>query len=324
VDTIGDGQDLVDRRIRDVFGTKEQTSVIEWESTGLSDSEVLDRFLNDRTGTKFRRLWSGDFYEVGYDESRAEFTIARKLNFYTGDPEQTERIMRNNPNIARQKWDTHRTYLVGTITKADPEKFHTPSSDLEINVSPQDSTQLSNHGLYKARDDDWNEFLPSYTTDELYDMAREETPWVMEGIAAKGAVTDFYGPAKHGGKTTFMTHACASIVEGVPFIGCDVRKDKILYLTEMAPDNFKDYLQKAGICKGEDFRTVFKMDVWELPWGLLIDAAGKMCANEGRGGSSWTPSQSSQMYAARRKTTPGTFTRSCPRYGRSRRFTIWR
>jgi hypothetical protein len=168
------------------------------------------------------------------------------------------------------------------------------------------------------------DFLPSYTTDELYDMAREETPWVMEGIAAKGAVTDFYGPAKHGGKTTFMTHACASIVEGVPFIGCDVRKDKILYLTEMAPDNFKDYLQKAGIRKGEDFRTVFKMDVWELPWGLLIDAAGKMCANEGRGGSSWTPSQSSQMYAARRKTTPGTFTRSCPRYGRSRRFTIWR
>jgi hypothetical protein len=125
--------------------------------------------------------------------------------------------------------------------------------------------------------------LPSYSVDELNEMAREETPWVIEGIAAKGAVTDFYGPAKHGGKTTFITHACASIVDGLPFIGRNVSKERVLYLTEMAPDNFKDYLQNATIRKGDDFRTVFKKDVWDVPWDALIEAAGQKCANEGRG-----------------------------------------
>jgi hypothetical protein len=106
---------------------------------------------------------------------------------------------------------------------------------------------------------------------------------VIEGIAAKGAVTDFYGPAKHGGKTTFITHACASIVDGLSFIGREVNQQRVLYLTEMAQDNFKDYLHHASIRKGDDFRTVFKRDVWDVPWDQLIEAAGRMCADQERG-----------------------------------------
>lgn len=125
--------------------------------------------------------------------------------------------------------------------------------------------------------------IPSFTTDELNSMAREETPWVIEGIAARGAVTDFFGPAKHGGKTTFITHACASIIDGLPFVGRGVSKEKILYLTEMAPDNWKDYQHHAGIKSGDGLRTVFKKDAWDVPWDSLIAAAGEMCASEGRG-----------------------------------------
>ena len=110
---------MVDTLLTDVFGPVKQTSAVQWESTGLTDDEVVDHFCNDKNGAKFRRLWSGDYYEYGYDESRAEFAIAGRLNFYTGDPAQTERIMRNNPKIARDKWDSHRTYLLEhTITKA--------------------------------------------------------------------------------------------------------------------------------------------------------------------------------------------------------------
>ena len=110
---------------------------------GLTDSEVIDKALNDKTGADFRRLWDGDYSAYRHDDSRGDFAIARKLNSYTGDPEQTERIMRGNTNIARNKWDSHRTYLVDTITKAEPDDFYAGSKGWIIAHPAQVSSSLS-------------------------------------------------------------------------------------------------------------------------------------------------------------------------------------
>ncbi|MBA3424111.1 MAG: AAA family ATPase [Rubrobacter sp.] len=281
VTTVGDGQDLIDKLLTDVFKSERQTSNVQWESADLTDSEVIDKALHDKTGAQFSRLWSGDYSEFADDESRAEWNIIKKLNFYTGDPAQTERIMRNNLNIARDKWDTHKTYLMDTITKAEPDDFYAGNQGRLI--AHADSDKNSNIGTIYSPPIIIGKHLPSYSVDELNETAREETPWVIEGIAAKGAVTDFYGPAKHGGKTTFITHACASIVDGLPFVGREVNQERVLYLTEMAPDNFKDYLYNASNRKGDDFRTVFKRDVWDMKWDELIATAGQMCADQERG-----------------------------------------
>ncbi len=319
IKTVGEGQDLIDKLLTDVFPPeKATTDPGDWPGSLWTDEEVIELACENE---KFRKAWSGDYSDFSDDASGAEFYISWAISRFSRDPHQTERIMRDNETIARPKWDTHPTYLFErTILKSKPadEDFEDKA---RLITHDSVSSQVSIHALIQGRDDDWKEkeaylsekvqnrgndaqtekklsnhhggtsngvigkkiSIPSFTTDELNHMAREETPWVIEGIAARGAVTDFFGPAKHGGKTTFITHACAAIIDGLPLVGRSVSKEKILYLTEMAPDNWKDYQHGAGIKSGNGLRTVFKKDAWDVPWDSLIAAAGEMCAQEERG-----------------------------------------
>lgn len=151
VKTVGDGQDLIDRLISDVMPPERETpDAADWEPTGLTGDEAVKRASNDKTGEKFRKLWGGDFSEYANDASSAEYAIAGKLNFYTGDAKQTERIMRGNPSLYRPKWDTHPTYLLErTIMGNVPEKFFDPHSALRMTVGkgkqpePEEVTGLS-------------------------------------------------------------------------------------------------------------------------------------------------------------------------------------
>jgi hypothetical protein len=135
-ESIGNAQDVVDDLLTDVFGPEKQApSADEWEPTRLTDAEAVERASNDRTGDKFRKVWDGDLAEFLGDESTADWHVAGKLNFYTGDPHQTERIMQANPNLYRPKWDTHPTYLMDlTIMGNVPESFFDPHSDLRMTV----------------------------------------------------------------------------------------------------------------------------------------------------------------------------------------------
>ena len=105
----------------------------------------------------------------------------------------------------------------------------------------------SHHDPSKGSERSGNKKLPSFTTDELYDAAREETPWVVTGLLVRGGVTDFVGAAKESGKTTFITHLVGHVIDGLTFINRAVERSRVLILTEMAPDNFRDYLQRAGV-----------------------------------------------------------------------------
>ena len=70
--------------------------------------------LLDTTHCTFDELWNADpivktIYE---DDSAIDFSIAVRLAFWTGcDAPRIERLMRSNPRIYREKWDSHKTYL---------------------------------------------------------------------------------------------------------------------------------------------------------------------------------------------------------------------
>jgi len=147
----------------------------------------------------------------------------------------------------------------------------------------ENSAHFSDHALYKGSEHDQKEFLPVLSARELYATAREETPWVVEGLAARGAITDFHGAAKESGKTTFILDLVSHVTAGLVFVGKSVAHTKALILSEMSQDNLKGYLRRAGIAEGDDVSIVLKRDVWEVPWADLIPKAGELCAAEGRG-----------------------------------------
>jgi hypothetical protein len=88
--------------------------------------------------------------------------------------------------------------------------------------------------------------LPALTVAEFLEKTPESYDWVVEGIAAKGAVIKFAGKAKEAGKTTFLMCAVSDALQGTEFLGRETKKSRVLYLSEQA-DNLREALKDAGI-----------------------------------------------------------------------------
>ena len=84
-------------------------------SVDLDDAEVLEKCQNATNGAKFNALWRGDI--SGYPSaSEAELALCSILAFYTQDPSQIERLVRQS-GLYREKWD-RTDYVTRTIGKA--------------------------------------------------------------------------------------------------------------------------------------------------------------------------------------------------------------
>ncbi|MDP9438197.1 MAG: AAA family ATPase [Actinomycetota bacterium] len=129
---VGEGQDLINRLLADVFGPEREISEDWGEPNNLPDAEVIERASNDGGGERFRKAWGGDFTDYANDASSAEYALTGHLSFYTKSPRQTETLMRGNPDLYRPKWDSHATYLARTILNSKPDEFFDPNSDLRM------------------------------------------------------------------------------------------------------------------------------------------------------------------------------------------------
>ncbi len=119
--------------------------------------------------------------------------------------------------------------------------------------------------------------LPIRTVDELMEEAGEDVPWIVENILARGALTDFFGPAKRGGKTTFWTHTITAGARGEDVAGFATVPAKYLYLTEQG-NNFALSLRASGLVDHpEHVRIVQFKDVSGLQWKNLITNAAADC-----------------------------------------------
>ncbi len=119
--------------------------------------------------------------------------------------------------------------------------------------------------------------LPIKSVDDIMEEAGEEVPWIVEDILARGALTDFYGPAKRGGKTTFWTHAIAAGARGEDVAGFGTTRARYLYLTEQG-SNFALSLESSGLVAYPDHIGVVQFkDVSTLQWKNLITNAAACC-----------------------------------------------
>ena len=154
-------------------------------------------------------------------------------------------------------------------------------------VEPGGSGELrAEAGLGEKRDDDVysppthggfgenKSTLPIKSVEEVIDEAGEKVPWVIEDVCARGALTEFSGLAKRGGKTTFWLHAIAAGAKEEDHAGFHTEPAKYLYLTEQG-NNFAQALQESGL---EDYpkhvNIVQLKDVSGRKWDTLIQQAG--------------------------------------------------
>lgn len=123
--------------------------------------------------------------------------------------------------------------------------------------------------------------LPSKSVDEIVEEAGETVPWIVEDILARGALTDFSGLAKKGGKTTFWCHAIAAGARGEDVAGFSTEPAKYLYLTEQGT-NFALSLKDSGLVDYPDYvRVVQFKDVSAMQWNTLITNAAADCKTLG-------------------------------------------
>jgi Bifunctional DNA primase/polymerase, N-terminal/Primase C terminal 1 (PriCT-1)/AAA domain len=116
--------------------------------------------------------------------------------------------------------------------------------------------------------------LPIKTVEEVIAESSEGPAWIIEDLLARGALTDFSGLAKKGGKTTFWMHAIAAGARGEDHGGYATQPAKYLYLTEQ-DSNFAQALTDSGLINHPDhIRIVQFKDVSAVGWDSLIREAG--------------------------------------------------
>lgn len=86
----------------------------------LDDQTLLEKARAAKNGSKFEALWRGDDSAYDGDESRGDQAFCNLLAFWTQDPNQIDRIVRQSARY-REKWDDKRgamTYGQQTVVKA--------------------------------------------------------------------------------------------------------------------------------------------------------------------------------------------------------------
>jgi hypothetical protein len=91
------------------------------ESTDIADESIIDKCLAAENAPRFVDLFKhGDTSGNRGDDSAADFALLGFFKFYTQDPDQLERLMRDSA-LARSKWDERRagkSWLRYSIDKA--------------------------------------------------------------------------------------------------------------------------------------------------------------------------------------------------------------
>jgi primase-polymerase (primpol)-like protein len=105
-DRIEERQRELDILLKERFPSEPQPAIpIGRPCHDLSDTALIEKALSAKSGSLFRKLWSGDTSDYDGDHSRADAALCRMLSFWTGgDGERVDRLFRMS-GLMRSKWD---------------------------------------------------------------------------------------------------------------------------------------------------------------------------------------------------------------------------
>jgi hypothetical protein len=245
----------------------------------LTDDEVIELARRAKNAAKFEALRSGDTH--GYaSHSEADQAYISLLAFYTQDEEQLDRLYRQS-GLCREKWINRPGYRRITIEKAlsSLTESYTPDDGARMvvgNGSKIDSS-ASREGVADER------ILKFKTAKELSEETPAVTEWVAHPWIAKGAITEVDGKIKAGGKTTWISHIAACILEGRPFMGAPTIEMSAVFLTEQQPASFRKVLERAGLTESESLHILPWHSTRGMPWLDVARAAVDKALEVGAG-----------------------------------------
>ena len=235
----------------------------------LTDEEVIRLARGAKNSAKFEALWLGDV--SGYpSDSEADQALISLLAFYTQDEEQLDRLYRQS-RLCRQKWLERPGYHHSTIEKAlsGLTDIYTPDDGVRMivgNGSNILSAALKGEVSAERK-------IKFRTAKEVADETPPKTEWAAFPYLAKGAITEVDGKIKVGGKTTWVSHMAACILQGEPFMGEPTTMTSAIFLTEQPPASFRKVLERAGLTEREDLHILHWHDVAGMEWSEVAHYA---------------------------------------------------
>jgi len=119
-----------------------------------------------------------------------------------------------------------------------------------------------------------------YPAPDLRDYVSPDIDWVIEKLLAKGVFTIFGGKPK-AGKTTFAFGAVYAMQTGCSFMGMEVRKAPVLYITEQNKTTIRPKLDEYGLLDCTDVHLMFPRQMLGMAWEDIIDQAATYCEQHG-------------------------------------------
>ena len=119
------------------------------------------------------------------------------------------------------------------------------------------------------------------TAREFGDQTPAETGWIAKPFVAAGGITKVDGPPKKAGKTTFITHLVASVLDGVPFLGQPTKQGPVILLSEQGGTSLREALARAGLLEREDLHLALYRDIATLSWPEVVAEAMAFAAKIG-------------------------------------------
>ena len=122
------------------------------------------------------------------------------------------------------------------------------------------------------------------TAREIAETTPESPDWLIEGYLAKGSITFLTGKAKVAGKTTFALSGMKSMFDGLPFLGFQTRKTRVVLLTEERPSTLRQALERTGLAESEDLLVVSWHEASrQFEWAEAVEAATALAQQQGVG-----------------------------------------
>jgi hypothetical protein len=164
--------------------------------------------------------------------------------------------------------DAHIVFSAACGVAADPEYLRWKG--IHLLTAGQDASRAAG-----------DELAVSTGAQEAAETTEAGAEWIARPIAAAGAITEICGKVKQAGKTTFVTHLAAAVLEGKPFLGLPTLKSPVVYLTEQPPATFRLAMRRAGLLGREDFHIVYWNRAAGMAWEMLAQRAIKLCQRVG-------------------------------------------
>jgi putative DNA primase/helicase len=155
------------------------------EPLDLADQEIIKRASAAKNGSKFSRLWAGQWKGDYASQSEADLGLAMMLAFWTGrDASRVDALFRQS-GLFREKWNSHRgesTYGRWTVTEAcrrQTETYSPRSEPRPVESEPPHDRQTTDNPR-----PDWK----LWDTALMSTWPDEPLVWSVENLIPRGGI----------------------------------------------------------------------------------------------------------------------------------------